>query len=70
MNPVDQILPSQGVKPSAVAKRLGITARQVCNLIDKGELKAVHVGSGKNWVTTWEWVAAHLKRQNPSLRRY
>lgn len=72
MNRLDQILPSDGIRAAVAAKRLGLTPDQVVDMIKEKTLKGLKVVDGKRkiYVTTEEWIVAHLNRCNPELRKY
>ena len=72
MNQLDAILPGNGIRACVAAKRLGITPRQVSDLIREKKMMGLLVIDSKRkvYVTTEEWLAAYLKRHNPDLRRY
>lgn len=71
MDKLSVILPTDGIRASVIAKRLGVSSDQVVDLIREKKLKGVKIVDGGKrsvWVSTDDWIVAYLKRINPELR--
>ncbi|KTR93383.1 hypothetical protein NS220_12720 [Microbacterium testaceum] len=61
--------PSRYVDPDAVARRLGITPTEVLALIERGEIRAIEVGTPARWRIDAESVTSYIDDRIEIARR-